>query len=795
MGETVRKRKSLWDAEEDTSLHVEPNDKNAWSGKGQYPSYQENSASKTDFLSPQNVPQESHRSSQHGERVPETEEADGKKDLYRSMSPSFDGRGKQRGCRSPDHRSSQSRRHPARDRSRSRGRGEGRSRSPSRRRDRARYQVQKRSGSRSRSRSRDRGNMKARSRSRSPSHNYKSDPHGWGDRRNGSRISSQTCRDFATGKCRKGSECRFLHPDNLKSTDGFQLEDELAETLGNRLEHGHVSRCANSEGHEIRDELPDAYDIEHDQTRKRNRVMITCKDFIKGKCHWGASCKFLHAGVSGDNYERGVKNASLNYVQERESTKSTKPLCKYFAAGKCFHENCKFSHDGPTPSYIETRPSDNIGGCRLDGKNKHPSGPNWDDAQRDSNLSQIGIHPKRFMASPNGRDANTSGSVLEKLTDSEEQTDGSSHVYEQGKTQEASGVNLSNTVMKPEMSSNSFVMPYTSEDKGKFGPNALHEVKNSRNSVHPVLLPGQSYQVGENMIVSSEPSFFTSSNQSRPRNQKEAASSTDTPSMEFPHNLSTAALVKLASQMKNSSTSSMFKFENESAKSELHSEVVPSDPSSALPMFSAKPNPDRYHAPGDSVELCTSGNFMMPLVNAPRLDEQKTKVPLEKLNLSAVNPGAGEKNEVGGSGVMCNKDPLLKQREICTDLEVNGNNKIVANKCDDGQENKHSDNVEVHGKAEEVGGNKDDKAIRLFKNALIEFVKEILKPTWKEGRMSREVHKTIVKKVVDKVTSTIQGEHIPKTQEKIEQYLSYSKPKLSKLVQAYVERCLKAPDA
>ncbi|XP_031120884.1 zinc finger CCCH domain-containing protein 55-like [Ipomoea triloba] len=791
MGESVRKRKSLWDAEEDTSLRVESNDKNAWSGRGQYPSYQENSASKTDFssknhsgcdLSPQNVPQESHRSSQHGERVPETEEADRKKDLYRS------------------------RRHPARDRSRSRGRGEGRSRSPGRRRDRARYPVQKRSGSTSRSRSRDRGNLKARSRSRSPPHNYKSDPHGWGDRRNGSRISSQTCRDFATGKCRKGSECRFLHADNLKSTDGFQLEDDLAETLGNRLEHGHVSRSANSEGHEIRDELPDAYDIEHDQTRKRNRVMITCKDFIKGKCHWGASCKFSHVGVSSDNYERGVKNASLNYVQEREPTKSTKQLCKYFAAGKCFHENCKFSHDGPTPSYIETRPSDNIGGGRLDGKNKHPSGPNWDDAQRDSNLSQIGIHPKRFMASPNGRDTNTSGSVLEKLTDSEGQTatsiasqsqslNGSSHVYEQGKIQEASGVNLSNTVMKPEMSLNSFVMPYTFEDKGKFGPNALHEVKSSRNSVHPVLLPGQSYEVGENMTVSSEPSFFTSSNQSRPRNQKEAASSTDTQSMEFPHNLSTAALVKLASQMKNSSTSSTVTFGNESVKSELHLEVVPSDPSSALPMFSAKPNPDQYHAPGDSVELCTSGNFMMPLVNAPRLDEQKTKVPLEKLNLSAVNPGAGEKNDVGGSDVMRNKDPLLKRPELCTDLEVNGNNKIVANKCDDGQENKHSDNVEVHGKAEEVSGNKDDKAIRLFKNALIEFVKEILKPTWKEGRMSREVHKTIVKKVVDKVTSTIQGDHIPKTQEKIEQYLSYSKPKLSKLVQAYVERCLKAPDA
>ena len=73
--------------------------------------------------------------------------------------------------------------------------------------------------------------------------------------------------------------------------------------------------------------------------------------------------------------------------------------------------------------------------------------------------------------------------------------------------------------------------------------------------------------------------------------------------------------------------------------------------------------------------------------------------------------------------------------------------------------------------------------MRLFKNALVDFVKELLKPKWKEGQMSREVHKAIVKKVIDKVTSTIQGTNIPKTQERIDQYLAYSKSKLNKLVE------------
>ncbi|XP_039114383.1 zinc finger CCCH domain-containing protein 55-like [Dioscorea cayenensis subsp. rotundata] len=84
--------------------------------------------------------------------------------------------------------------------------------------------------------------------------------------------------------------------------------------------------------------------------------------------------------------------------------------------------------------------------------------------------------------------------------------------------------------------------------------------------------------------------------------------------------------------------------------------------------------------------------------------------------------------------------------------------------------------------------NKDAKGIRMFKCALVEFVKDILKPHWKEGLLSKEVHKTIVKKVVDKVTVVMQSGTVPQTPEKIEHYLSHSKAKLNKLVQAYMEK-------
>ncbi|XVF86147.1 hypothetical protein PTKIN_Ptkin18bG0017000 [Pterospermum kingtungense] len=86
---------------------------------------------------------------------------------------------------------------------------------------------------------------------------------------------------------------------------------------------------------------------------------------------------------------------------------------------------------------------------------------------------------------------------------------------------------------------------------------------------------------------------------------------------------------------------------------------------------------------------------------------------------------------------------------------------------------------------------KEAKGIRAFKFALVEFVKDLLKPTWKEGQIGKEAY-NIVKKVVDKVTGTMQGANIPQTPEKIDQYLTFSKPKRSKIVLAYVEKFQKS---
>ncbi|KAI3717968.1 hypothetical protein L1987_69923 [Smallanthus sonchifolius] len=131
--------------------------------------------------------------------------------------------------------------------------------------------------------------------------------------------------------------------------------------------------------------------------------------------------------------------------------------------------------------------------------------------------------------------------------------------------------------------------------------------------------------------------------------------------------------------------------------------------------------------------------------------------------------------------------PMLNQKSTEPVGNVEVNESKIAEKS-----NMNLGKTEVEGKVDEGNMGNDEKAMRAFKIALVDFVKEILKPTWKEGKMNREVYKTIVKKVVEKVTSTIQGNQIPRTQEKTDQYLTFSKSKITKLVEAYVGRLVKA---
>ncbi|KAE9614572.1 hypothetical protein Lal_00012336 [Lupinus albus] len=85
----------------------------------------------------------------------------------------------------------------------------------------------------------------------------------------------------------------------------------------------------------------------------------------------------------------------------------------------------------------------------------------------------------------------------------------------------------------------------------------------------------------------------------------------------------------------------------------------------------------------------------------------------------------------------------------------------------------------------------DSRSMKLFKISIANFVKEVLKPSWRQGNMSKVAFKTIVKKTVDKVSGAMKGHRVPKSQAKISQYIDSSQRKLTKLVMGYVDKYVK----
>lgn len=139
--------------------------------------------------------------------------------------------------------------------------------------------------------------------------------------------------------------------------------------------------------------------------------------------------------------------------------------------------------------------------------------------------------------------------------------------------------------------------------------------------------------------------------------------------------------------------------------------------------------------------------------------------------------------------------PKADELSISTHTESNSKSKI----CDGGPENDGSRHKKknVKGnkvrKKHELDGErktedlcKESKPMRHLRAAIIDLVKELLKPSWREGHLSKDAHKTIVKKVVDKVLGTLQPHQIPTSIESANHYLSSSQPKIGKLVEVSI---------
>lgn len=177
---------------------------------------------------------------------------------------------------------------------------------------------------------------RSRSRSRSPGRGIRLES-GASDR-NRMRAGGlpQPCRDFAVGKCRRGSHCHFLHHDNRNYEDSWDSRNRKDGPL--RYSASHESR---------------------DYSIRSGRSNETCINFAQGKCRMGASCKYVHH-MNSDELSKGIADESTREREfdrrrrensfERggghEPNRSVDTPCKFFAAGNCRNgKYCRFSHD------------------------------------------------------------------------------------------------------------------------------------------------------------------------------------------------------------------------------------------------------------------------------------------------------------------------------------------------------------------------------------------------------------------------------------------------------------------
>ncbi|XP_022133068.1 zinc finger CCCH domain-containing protein 38 isoform X2 [Momordica charantia] len=736
-------------------------------------------------------------------------------------------------------------------------------------------------------RSRSRSWSRSRSRSRSPPHSFKRDS-GFNDRnRNRSRVSTQSCRDFSSGRCRRGNGCQFLHQDNQNLDDSWE----------NRNRKG---RSLRPTPHDFRD-YP-----------RSGRSAAHCTEFMKGRCHRGASCKYSHDSafhelsrgspndISRDRENDRNKEAYFSRG-EREPSSSSLVICKFFAAGTCRNgKNCKYSHHSQprvsperkssTDRWEQVQCSD--GRERLwDGSKSSElaSGPNFAQLGEEKN-EQIANQQPRYPWSSEQKwshglnnesksqwdqavsikavQSNKNDAVLCKAEDGGGcigTSDPRGHGKWPSDDMEMSPdwhypVQPSNPVVKGDCNIMQDSGSQTSIALATLSHAIAQEalVKKQDIAIEPIIVDNTHFRQNHNLT--QDVTIASAFNDKITTDKNIASHAEGTPSGKIIHgqrmvyhtdhpggnvmNLKVAdGNFRVKSQDEDASIPTAIKSGTTITPSIVTSEQITqlTNLSVSLAQYfgNVQPLPQLYaslnpHNVSETSSFPYSnapvGALGASMKSGPVIEGLKQHDPtlcnnieLKKLEVTKtpsdclLNPTGQKSAPDGKEEVQISNLPLtsgpgdktgISRKETLHESDVINHGKPAAagkaikEKNDDGdfvnktdlgvnensQENDITENAKGNDGVNDKKKSKDAKGIRAFKFELVEFVKELLKPTWKEGHISKDVYKTIVKKVVDKVTGTLQGGHIPQTQEKIDHYLSFSKSKLTKLVQAYVDR-------
>ncbi|KAI5384210.1 hypothetical protein KIW84_071280 [Lathyrus oleraceus] len=642
---------------------------------------------------------------------------------------------------------------------------------------------------------------RSRSRSRSPRRGLR---YSAVDDENRMRVGRliRPCRDFAVGNCRRGSHCHFLHHDKQSYEDSRE----------SRYMQDGPRYCNHRESGD--------YSI---TSRRSNEA---CIHFAKGRCRAGESCKYVHHGnsdefdkVSADESSRereidrrhidnSFKQGGPHYPNHSGNTP-----CKFFAFGNCRNgKDCRFSHDRQAfTSHIrrlrDDRSRSNQGEDQvLDRQivsNSVTPNERLRDGRRGSDGSMADVD--KVLDGPK---LNNLVNVSETAKLVQDNKKGILGAPETGFMAWPMNNGLDHSLDRNRMHNES---PFTIDKKEancRTAENAANNILISQSVVGGGFWPGDekmspdwNYGARSSSHINDEhgqnkqqgaPGQGLNQNAqnltaSHVVGQSQATVSIVPPRSRIIEGLQNQELFTNASLLQigsgNTPTQNVVSKEQLSCLSaslahflgtnqqlsQLHSTINSCDANDTLFGSKIEGQSSKQYDP-----MC---DIMEPKnINASGVSptfSPNTKIPKDTARIPPLlsNPGQYfDQYHKKETSKMDAEKTAISQSE----------NKIT-------EENSPLVNTSQNDGPDEAKKLKDVKGIRAFKTSLVELIKEILKPTWKDGKVSKEDYKSIVKKVTDKVTSTVNRVHIPQTQEKIERYLSVSKPKLNKLVQVIVE--------
>uniref|UniRef100_J3LQD2 Uncharacterized protein n=1 Tax=Oryza brachyantha TaxID=4533 RepID=J3LQD2_ORYBR len=219
---------------------------------------------------------------------------------------------------------------------------------------------------------------------------------------------------------------------------------------------------------------------------------------------------------------------------------------------------------------------------------------------------------------------------------------------------------------------------------------------------------------------------------------------------------------------------------------DMHHKESEEGPSQALKVASNKQIPHQFVS--DPENPCTTrqadwNSFSsIPDLNClPSTNADEERRPFEKVTFQVDGEGTDTQNDIKSlSASSC--EPTL-QKEQFKQREAN---ELTQGICERECANRfHSPNSHS-GPSQQSIVEENSMSIDAFKIVLCEFIKNIMKPLWEDGLLSREVHKIIARKAVDKVI-TVLAAKVPLTEIATCRFLLDESQSLEKLVQGYLD--------